>query len=120
MEQRKSFRNIAVMLCMLSCYACINPDVSVCRHNAAFSAILHQAENPTDEVEICLGWNKLRREWHAQARYRKCRMCRWVFLENAPQFTNWESSQDDFDIKQTFTIQEWLSNYLKAIRDKKS
>ena len=120
MEQGKSFRNITAMISLLlCCCACAHQDVSVCRHNAVFAAILHQSENTRDEVKICLGWNKLRREWHAQAKYRRPGK-EWVFLAQPRQFTNWESRQEDFDIKQTFTIREWLSDYLKVIRDKKS
>lgn len=96
---------------LLTASACAHHDVSVCRHNAVFAAILHQAENQEDEVLLCLGWNEYRREWHAQAKYRK-QGGGWIFLKNSPQFTKWESSQNNFEIKQEFTIRKWL-DYLK-------
>ena len=68
---------------LLTASACAHHDVSVCRHNAVFAAILHQAENQEDEVLLCLGWNEYRREWHAQAKYRK-QGGGWIFLKNSP------------------------------------
>lgn len=89
-------------------------DITVCRHLAVYTAILHQSENPQDEVALCLGYNETKKEFHVQSKYRKPGG-EWVFLKQPPQFTNWDGVQDDFKIKQSVTIEYWLRNHLRVL-----
>ncbi len=90
-------------------------DTSVCRHNAAYTAILHKAEHPEDEVKICLGWCERCKLWHAQTKYRVAGQDKWTFIIQPLAVINMPGSQDDFEIRQEYSIKEWLKNYLKVI-----
>lgn len=92
-------------------------DITVCRHLAVYTAILHQSENPEDEVELCLGYNETKEEFHVQAKYRRPGG-EWTFLKQPAQFINQDGLQDDFDIKQTVSIEYWLRDHLRVL-DKK-
>lgn len=112
---RNTFVKLSLfVLIALALTACAHKDVSVCRHNSVFSAILHKAEHVSDEVVICLGYNKDRDEWNAQTKYKKAGED-WVFLKQLPRFTNQSSTQDDFEIIEEFSIEEWLVIYLNVL-----
>ena len=102
------------ILVLLALTACAYRNVSVCRHSAVNVAILHKAEHPQDKVRICLGWTTSKK-WHAQAKF-KPPGGDWVFLKQYPAHIISESSeQDNFEIKEVFTIEKWLKNYLKVL-----